>query len=84
MFTYLSSFIWTEEPEEIIPDARQVQLRHILHKQIVLNNMILKSIDTKPTISNALIDYELERLTKQAEIPIRKKRKINKRKYHSN
>ena len=81
MISYLSSFIWTDEPEEIIPDSRQVQLRYLLHRQITLNKMILKSIDTKPSISEALIDYELERLTKQAEIPIRKKRKINKRKY---
>jgi hypothetical protein len=77
MISYLSSFIW-DEPE-IKPSERQVQLRHLLHKQIVLNNMILKSIDTKPSISNALIDYELDRLTKQAKIPIKKK--FKKRKY---
>jgi len=76
MFTYLSSFIWTEEPEEITPDKRQVQLRHLLHRQITLNNMILKSIDVKPQISDALIEHELKKISK---IPIKqnkKKRKI--------
>ena len=76
MLSYLSSFIWTEEPEEIKPDERQLRLRHLLHKQIVLNNMILKSIDAKPPISDALIEYELKKISK---IPI--KRKVKKRKY---
>jgi hypothetical protein len=75
MLSYLSSFIWTEE-KEIKPSERQVQLRHLLHKQITLNNMILKSIDTKPPISDALIEHELKKISK---IPI--KRKVKKRKY---
>lgn len=76
MFTYLSSFIW-DEPEEIKPSDRQIQLRYLLHRQITLNNMILKSTDVKPPISNALIEYELKKISK---IPIKKK-KVKKRKF---
>lgn len=77
MLSYLSSFIW-DEPEEIKPSDRQIQLRYLLHCQITLNNMILKSIDTKPPISNALIEYELKKISK---IPIKQKKKVRKRKY---
>jgi hypothetical protein len=75
MLSYLSSFIWTDEPE-ITPDKRQIQLRYLLHRQITLNNIVLKSIDAKPSISDALIEYELKKISK---IPI--KRKVKKRKY---
>ena len=78
MIKYLSSFIW-DEPEEITPDKRQTELRYLLHRQITLNNMVLKSIDTKPQISDELIEYELKKISK---IPIKKK-KVKKRKYFS-
>lgn len=83
MLSYLSSFIWETEETEITPDEKQVRLRHILHRQITLNKMVLKSIDAKPSISDGLIEYELNRLTEHAEIPIKRK-KIKKRKYFSN
>ena len=79
MIKYLSSFIW-DEPEEITPDKRQIQLRYLLHRQITLNNMVLKSIDTKLPISDALIEYELKKISK---IPIKKNKKVKKRKYFS-
>jgi hypothetical protein len=50
MLKYISSFIYTEE---VKPDERQVHLRHLLHKQIVLNNMILKSPECKPNIADS-------------------------------
>ena len=79
MLKYLSSFIW-DEPEEIKPSERQVQLRHLLHRQITLNNMTLKAVDFKPSVADGLIDYELQRLTEHAKTPIKRK-KTNKRKY---
>lgn len=76
MLSYISSFIW-DEPEDITPSERQVHLRFLLHKQIVLNNMTLKAVDAKPSISDGLIEYELNRLNHAKTIPIkRKKRKL--------
>jgi hypothetical protein len=81
MLKYLSSFIW-DEPKEIKPSDRQTELRHLLLRQITLNNMVLKSTDVKPSVSDALIEYELKKISK---IPIKqKKKKVNKRKYFSN
>ena len=77
MLKYLSSFIW-DEPDEIKPSERQVQLRYLLHRQITLNNMTLKAVDDKPSVADGLIDYELQRLTKTVAI---KRKKTNKRKY---
>jgi hypothetical protein len=42
--------------------------------------MVLKSTDVKPSVSDALIEYELKKISK---IPIKKKKKVNKRKYFS-
>ena len=77
MLNYLSSFIWSE-PEEITPDKKQVHLRHLLHKQIVLSNIVLKSPEAKPSIDNALIEYELERLKNASKISVKKKKKKTK------
>jgi len=77
MLNYLKSFIWNE-PEEIEPDEKQVHLRHLLHRQIVLSDMVLKSPEAKPSIDNALIEYELERLKKASKISVKKKKKKTK------
>lgn len=75
MISYLSSFIWAEEPE-IKADTRQVQLRHLLHKQIIMSNLILKSVEAKPSISDSLIDSELTKLVEYTKkIPIKKNKK---------
>jgi hypothetical protein len=73
MLKYISSFIYEED--EIRPSEKQVHLRHLLHKQIVLSNMILKSPECKPNIASELINYELNRLKKASKVPLKKKRK---------
>lgn len=75
MLNYLSSLIWTPEEPEVKADAKQVHLRHLLHKQIILSNMILKSPEAKPSIDNDLIEYELERLKQASKISVKKKKK---------
>ena len=73
MLKYLSSFIWNDE--EVKPNERQVHLRHLLHKQIVLNNMILKSPECKPSIADELIEYQLKKLTNASKISVKKRKK---------
>ena len=72
MLKYISSFIYEKE---ITPDEKQLRLRHLLHKQIVLSNIILKSPECKPNIADELIDYELNRLKKASKISVKKKKK---------
>jgi len=74
MLKYISSFIYENE-DEITPDEKQVHLRHLLHKQIVLSNIILKSPECKPSITDGLIEYQLNRLTKASKISVKKKKK---------
>jgi hypothetical protein len=74
MLNYLKSFIYEED---ITPDEKQLHLRHLLHKQIVLSNIILKSPECKPSITDGLIDYQLNRLTKASKISVKKKKRKN-------
>jgi len=74
MLKYLISFVYDED--EIRPSEKQVRLRHLLHKQIVLSNIILKSPESKSNIADdKLIEYELNRLTKACKVPVKKKKK---------
>ena len=76
MLNYLKSLIYEEE--EIEPDEKQVHLRHLLHRQIVLSNMVLKSPEAKSSITDKLIEYELNRLTNASKISVKKKKKKTK------